>query len=593
MLVVSHPDPTVIFKWNTGEVNDTILVTKNGCYYATAIDTNGCENTASYCVTVNPLPYLCSFYEGCFDTCAPYTICAPAGSSWQWLNNGVPIPSATAQCYTTSMSGVYSVIVTNSFGCVDTTGKLDLTLYPCPDSLCADFWIDSVVCDSGLYVLYYHVSNQSQIPVTQVNLEVLHPHLNLAYAPVVNFVTIPSQGTSPQLSATIYNGHVGDSLCFRVHISAYDSMGMEELCCYSDTDCVVLPPCYQDTTCCYFNYIKDSVWCVQTPVVPLEYHFKIAIKGCGTLQIQHGNNVTINGSNPITMYGNTIVVSGTYIPANASDTIMCIHFLMSKGTTFCSDTTICINLHCGTPAPPSCLLNFNHAICVGQTSTFSYGGNPAGLTFTWQFQNGTPSTASGPGPHTITYNTPGCHPVVLIINNNLSGTIDCVDSICVYPPPVASVQQVGNSLFAYPSGMSYQWYSVNPNWTIMNGETNQFLNPQFSTYFCVVVTNANGCKDTACIEHKPVGIEELSTSDWSIYPNPNEGAFALKLNSTKAETIELKVTNMVGEVVDLRWYETHSGENSFYIANQNFAAGVYFIQLKTEKGVGLKRMVVK
>lgn len=593
VLVVSHPDPTVIFQWNTGEVNDTIFVTKNGCYYATAIDTNGCKNTASYCVTVNPLPYLCSFYEGCFDTCAPYTICAPAGSSWQWLNNGVPIPSATNQCYTTSMSGIYSVIVTNSFGCVDTTGELDLTLYPCPDSLCADLRIDSVVCDStGKYVLHYQVFNQSQVTVTQVNLEVLPPHLNIAFSPVINFITIPSGGSSGPLTATIFNGTAGDTLCFRSHIAAFDSMGHELICCYSDTECVVLPPCHEvDTTCCYFYYLKDSVWCVQTPV-GLQYHFNMTIRGCGTLQMQTSGNTTINGSNPVVMNGNTLVISGTYTPTGPADTIMCITFMMNQGNVFCSDTTICINLHCGTPAHPSCLLEFDKNICVGQTSTFTYGGNPSGLTFTWQFPNGVPATASGPGPHTVTYNTAGCHPVILIINNLLPGTIDCVDSICVHAPPVATVQQVGNSLFAYPAGMSYQWYSVNPNWTIMSGQTNQFLNPTFSTLFCVVVTDQYGCKDTACIDHQ-TGIEELSYSDWSIYPNPNDGAFALKLNSAKPENVELKVTDMVGNVIDLRVFETHSGENHFYIANKNFAAGVYFIQLKTEKGVGLRRMVVR
>lgn len=593
MLVVSHPDPTIIFEWNTGEVNDTILVTKNGCYYATAIDTNGCENTASYCVTVNPLPYLCSYYEGCFDTCAPYTICAPAGSSWQWLNNGVPIPSATTQCYTTSMSGVYSVIVTNSFGCVDTTGELDLTLYPCPDSLCADFWIDSVACDSnGKYVLYYHVANQSQIPVTQVNLEILQPNLNIAYSPVVTFTTIPSQATSSQLSATIYNGSPGDSLCFRVHITAYDSMGMEELCCYSDTDCVVLPPCHKDTLCCFFNYLEDTVRCIPTPN-GVNYYFQITVNGCGSLQMQASNNTVINGSNPLVMNGSPTTITGTYFPANAADTIMCITFMMSSNNIFCADTTICFHFSCDSPlGPPICDLNFQDSICVGQTTTFSYGGNTTGLTFTWQFPNGSPSTASGPGPHNVTYNTVGCHQVFLIINTP-NNTIDCIDTICVLPPPVATIQQVGNSLFAYPGSYSYQWYSMNPNWTIMNGETNQFLNPQFSTLFCVVVSNGPGCSDTACIDHQSVGIDELAATDWRVYPNPNEGAFALSFNAATEQTIELKVMDMVGNTVDLRLFETHSGENNFYIANRNFAAGVYTIQLKTEKGVGLKRIVVK
>jgi len=35
------------------------------------------------------------------------------------------------------------------------------------------------------------------------------------------------------------------------------------------------------------------------------------------------------------------------------------------------------------------------------------------------------------------------------------------------------------------------------------------------------------------------------------------------------------------------------GKQEFFIANKSFATGIYFIQLKTESGVGLKRMMVK
>ncbi len=594
MLVASHPDPTVTLQWNTGAVNDTILVTKNGCYYATAMDTNGCASQASFCVTVNPLPDLCSFYEGCFDTCAPYTICAPAGSSWQWLNNGLPLPGDTMQCLTTSTSGSYSVIVTNSYGCVDTTGVLNLTLYPCPDSLCADFWIDSVACDSnGNYVMYYHVSNQSQIPVSQANLEILQPNLNVAFAPAVVFTNIPSQGTSSQLSVIIYNGEEGDSLCFRSHILAYDSLGNELICCYSDSDCVVLPPCDKDTTCCYFNLIGDSVWC-EASAAGTTLNFQFTVNGCGTLQIQTGQNTSIIGSNPLIMTGNTAVINGIYTPSSPTDTIICITFVMGNGVIYCADTTICITFHCDSVPPrPVCDLHFEDSICVGQTTSFNYAGNPAGLTFNWQFPGGTPSIAIGPGPHYVTYNAVGCYQVICIVTNNLQTTLDCIDTICVIPPPVATIQQNGNSLFAFAAGYSYQWYNGFPGGNPINGAVNQFYNPPSGGFYCVIVSNGVNCADTACIDAVNVGIDELTEEDWNIFPNPNEGAFSLRIISRSNETVELKVMNTIGEVVDRRIYETHSGEQNFYIANQNFAGGVYFIQLKTEKGVGLKRMVVR
>src|ERR1019366_5208439 len=101
------------------------------------------------------------------------------------LFNGNPIGvNGNSQNYTATLSGAYAVIVTNSYGCTDTTGNLNLYLYDCPDSLCAGLTIDSAHCDStGKYVLFYHVANNSQITITQINLEVLPPHLGTAYAP--------------------------------------------------------------------------------------------------------------------------------------------------------------------------------------------------------------------------------------------------------------------------------------------------------------------------------------------------------------------------------------------------------------------------
>ncbi len=598
ILVASHPDPAVSFVWTTGEVTDTIFVTQNGCYGLQATDTFGCSNSSTFCVTVNPLPDLCTFYEGCFDTCAPYTITGPygAGYTYQWLLNGNIISGATNQTYTTAVSGAYSVIVNNSFGCTDTTGDLNLTLYECPDSLCADFWIDSVNCDSnGHQVLYYHVSNQSQIGITQVNLEILQPHLTIAYAPVVTFVNIPSGGTSPQLTATIYNGNTGDTLCFRTHISVLDSMGHEELCCYSDTDCIILPPCHTDpvdTPCCYFNYVSDSVWCTQGPA-GVQFHYNIIVNGCGNMLMQFGPNTVITGPNPLVLYNSTAIITGVYNPGSPSDTVMCITYIMRNGHQICKDTTICINLSCRKGGTPGCQLEYNHSICTGQSATFSYTDNPSGLTFNWQFNNGLPLTATGPGPHTVTYNTPGCHPVILVINSNQAGTIDCVDSICVTPPPVASIAQNGNTLFAYPAGYTYQWYNGYPGASPIAGATNQFYTPSATGLYCVVVSNGTNCSDTTCHDFNYSGIDAINDNSWKVYPNPNNGSFTLSIDMTRGEAVEMKVTNAMGQVVDRRSFEAHNGHQEFYINNSQFATGIYTVQLKTEKGTGLKRMVVK
>jgi PKD repeat protein len=601
ILVGSHPDTTVTFSWNTGAITDTLIVTKNGCYTLEVTDTNGCTNNNTFCATVNPLPYLCSFYEGCFDTCAPYTILGPVGgATYQWVLNGNILPGDTSQNLTTSVSGLYSVIVTNSYGCTDTTGVLDLTLYPC-DSLCAEFIIDSIYCDStGKYVMLYHVINHSPDTIDEIGLQILPPHLSVAYAPNLIIGSLPPGSSSPPLSATIYNGNAGDTLCFQSFLYInHDSTGQglccKKLCCKSDTLCVVLPPCDIDSNCCYFTYLWDTVRCLQNPVNNMnEYHFTMQVDGCGFLEIQTPSNVNLNWINPTFITGGITTITGIYTPPAGTQT-MCLTFMMRDSMQqYCADTTICIDLPpCDKPIDSTCLISSADSICVGQSATFLYTGNVNASTYTWQFPFGTPNTATGIGPHTVTYNTPGCHSVVLILNDNMPGTIDCVDSICVYPPPVATITQVGNSLQAGPAGMNYQWFEQNPNWTILSGETNQFLNPQYSTLFCVEVTNAEGCKDTACIDHQWMSVAEFDNDSWSVFPNPNDGTFTLKFNAVKNETVEMKVFNTLGTVIDQRSFEVKPGEQQFYISNEKFASGIYFIQLKSGVGMGLKKFVVK
>ncbi len=594
-LIAFHPDPTVTLLWSTGEVTDTIRVTENGCYFVIATDTNGCSTKTTFCVTVNPLPELCEFYEGCMDTCATYIIKGPSGgTSYQWLNNGVVLVGDTLQKYTATVSGNYSVIVTNSFGCFDTTGVLNLTLYPC-DSQCVEFIIDSIYCDSlGKYVMLYHVINHSPNTAHEIGLQILQPHLNVAYAPNLITDTLASGATSPQLSATIYNGSAGDTLCFQTYLYEYfhDSTGgqcCKKLCCKSDTVCVTLPPCPTDTNCCYFKYVSDSIYCVTKPNGQKEYHFSVTIDGCGTLNISPNSPGTINLSNPYTLSGGLVTISGVFVPANNNVTNLCLLYVMFGNNKYCADTTICMKLPpCPPPGKP-CEWEYRKTICAGQSSTFLYLVNQVGTTYTWQFTGGSPSTATGLGPHTVTYNTPGTYAVQLTMTN-ATGTTVCIDSIKVIAPPMASITQSGNTLFAQPAGMSYQWYQGNPSpGNLLSGQTNQFINPQLSTLYCVVVTNATGCKDTACIDFVPVGIDDLSAMvAFNLFPNPAADVLNVVLNSSKStEAKEINVYDMNGQL--LQNIISINETTTLHIGT--LAKGVYTIEVKVGKLGERKRFV--
>ncbi|MCS6934597.1 MAG: PKD domain-containing protein [Chitinophagales bacterium] len=594
VLVGSHPDPTVTLTWSTGSIHDTIYVINTGCYTLFANDTNGCKSNTTLCVTVNPLPYLCSFYEGCLDTCSPYIIKGPVGAaSYLWLLNGVST-GVTTPTYTATVSGAYSVIVTNGFGCIDTTGVLNLNVYPCDTHQCADLVIDSVKClPNGTFVMYYHVTNLTQDTITEVSLQVLPPHQNIAIAPVLNLIALPPNATTPTLTATLYNANAGDTVCFRAHIIAYDSLGEPVVCCPSDTECVTLPPCLTDTSCCAFHYVKDTVWCQPGPTGNI-FHFSITINGCGNMTVSTGllpgvlNGVLGN----YVLNNQTITLNGSYVPSGPADTLLCFTYVVVNSLNVpCKDTTICLRLRCPQSNSPVCIIDFNDTICVGQTTTYQYGGNPSGLTFFWQFNFGTPNSATGPGPHTITYNIPGCHKVVLIINNNLPGTLECLDTVCVLPPPVAAIQQSGNVLMATPAGYAYQWYAGYPGNNPIPGAVNQFYQPNTDGFYCVVV-GAGLCSDTACIDFN-VSVLDLEKDNIQLIPNPNRGTFTLRIAQHQNESMQLYFRNALGQILYSTQLELRSGVSEFLIQQPWLASGMYLVQLSGADSSVVLRMMVE
>lgn len=594
-LVGQHTNPAMQLSWSTGEVSDTIVVMDNGCYTLIATDTNGCTSDTTICITVNPMPELCAFYEGCYDTCRPYIIEGPGGGSqYQWLYNGTPIATnGQSQNYSATQSGLYSLVVTNNYGCTDTTGQLDLTLYDCHDSLCAELIIDSMGCDTnGNHLLYFKVVNHSNYTISQTFLSVLPPFTQIPYAPHSYYPNLSPGDTSMQLTTTLYQLQTGDSVCFQAQLSAFTAAGHELLCCLSDTVCYVVPDCGIDSSCCEMQYLKEDVTCKQTSV-GTQYFFDLVVEGCGTLQISSTNPGALQVNNPYQLTGGIHNISGSYVAMGVHDTLLCLTLTLYRQGKACRDTTVCIPIRCG-EHPLPCQWRTMETICEGQTATYQYTGNPSGITFSWTFTGGNPSTASGPGPHFVNYPTAGSYPVSLQMTN-ANGITVCSDTIEVVAAPVASITQTGATLFAQPPGMTYQWYQGQPPaWTPINGAINQHYSPsQKEGRYCVVVISREGCRDTACIDFIYTGVEALAVSEWQIHPNPNDGGFTVSLTTLSPMPVQVTLTNMYGQLVDQRQWETNGGQQSFRIDNRHFSPGMYTLHLKYAGGYSTKMMVVQ
>ncbi|MFN0033860.1 MAG: T9SS type B sorting domain-containing protein [Saprospiraceae bacterium] len=76
-------------------------------------------------------------------------------------------------------------------------------------------------------------------------------------------------------------------------------------------------------------------------------------------------------------------------------------------------------------------------VCLGtpvqvvDASTFALGAITA---WNWSFgADAVPQTATGPGPHTVAFNTPGVHPVVLTLETDLGCIVTDIQSVLIHP----------------------------------------------------------------------------------------------------------------------------------------------------------------
>jgi hypothetical protein len=119
-----------------GATSSTYTTGTAGSYSVTVTNSNGCSTTsATTTVTVNANPTALvtgtsSFCSGGSTILSAATSTAGSGSitGYQWRLAGSPIGGATASTYTATAAGTYSVIVTNSNGCTNTSANFVVTV---------------------------------------------------------------------------------------------------------------------------------------------------------------------------------------------------------------------------------------------------------------------------------------------------------------------------------------------------------------------------------------------------------------------------------------------------------------------------------
>ncbi|MBI4947900.1 MAG: T9SS type A sorting domain-containing protein [Bacteroidetes bacterium] len=131
------------------------------------------------------------------------------------------------------------------------------------------------------------------------------------------------------------------------------------------------------------------------------------------------------------------------------------------------------------------------------------------------------------------------------------------------------------------SPYTYSWSNGNTTATVTG------LTGSLADTIIVTITDANNCTliDTAIVQCA-TGIENYDLQNrFIIYPNPNNGTFAIE---TKEKKYELVIANVLGEKIYSS--KINLGKSEIDLSNQ--PNGIYFMQIKTDQGTANKKLII-
>ena len=141
----------------------------------------------------------------------------------------------------------------------------------------------------------------------------------------------------------------------------------------------------------------------------------------------------------------------------------------------------------------------------------------------------------------------------------------------------------GGTLNAFHPYANFQWVDCNNGFAPIPGATNATFIPTYSSSYAVV-SSYFGCSDTsACTQVTVVNREDQLQAGYSLFPNPNQGEFAIVGELNNLQSVEM--VDLQGKQVQLQVQATEP--QKIHLQFEGSAHGLYFIRLKTPE-----RMVV-
>ena len=250
------------------------------------------------------------------------------------------------------------------------------------------------------------------------------------------------------------------------------------------------------------------------------------------------------------------------------------------------------NINIGQPLPAASITSSSNDVCTGDVLTYSDGSGGAFQNYNWDFGSGaTPATATGPGPHSVTYSTGGSKNVVLLADNG-GASANANVSVQVTAPETAQFNvanpSVGIATFT-PQANQANVDSV--MWDFGDGSTSTVFAPSH-TYndngsYTVGLTVYSECGleyVSTSVLIQGIGLNELSDEQFSLYPQPTSNAINLKYTGDALQGVALvRLIDAAGRIVLEQAISVSDLKTGKSWDISSLASGAYYVQVQGDE----------
>jgi len=527
----------VSYTWSSGQTTSSITVTPNSTstYTVLVTDENGCTNTASQQITVNPLPLV--YINGNSSICVgdTTTLTAIGGVTYQW-NTGQYGDNVSV-----ASSGTYVVTATAANGCTATAQKA-VTVNALPAAMvtetvdicrgqqaslqvsapagCTYRWstgsYQSHISASEAGNYFVTVTNPAQCSQTYQSTVIVHelPQISIIGTSEIcqgqsTALTVAGDGISQyewsngdhnpsttvnaagQYFVTATNSHGCSSVASRgvvVHELPEPQINGNMTICKgkSTTLSATGGVSYIWNTGNTGSNIAVAPSANQSYTVTASNSYGCMSSASATVTVNNLPTITFNGSTTICDGASTSITAtgaSTYAWSTGSQNGTVSLSNAGTYTVTATDAQNCTNTATVTikvNQNPDVQISGSDYICVGNTATLTASG---AQTYIWNTEETTPSIAVSPvanSTYSVTgYDTNGCHTTSSKVVNVVSLPVVAVSGT----KTICSGQ---STTLTATGGASYVW---------SNGETSNSItvSPAATQSYVVTVTNTHGC----------------------------------------------------------------------------------------------------